>query len=184
MFGRRLLTTFLLSLSLSVDDLAVGVAYGLQRRSIRLGALLLVILGSAISMVVAMLAGRLLTTGLPHSMADWISAALLAGLGVWTLTRAYRERHEPPEAHPLPAGVWEAFYLGLALGIDDSAEAMGLAIAGYPIALTVVLFKLSQAIAISLGSLLGWRGLGAVVRRRLAYLPGLVLLLVGAAQLW
>jgi putative Mn2+ efflux pump MntP len=181
-------TTFLLSLSLSADDMVVGVSYGLRRTLLRPAPLALIVLGSTLSMTLSMLLGKLLTAGLHHSVTRYLSVALLGGLGLWTLYKAWKESRSEPQARPgarrllRAVGLWESFYLGLALGVDDFAEAFGLAVAGFPVALTVVLFKVSEVLMICTGELLGYLGL-ARLAGHLAYVPGVTLFLVGLWQL-
>jgi putative Mn2+ efflux pump MntP len=69
------------------------------------------------------------------------------------------------------------------LGIDDFAEALGLAVAGFPILLTVLLFKLSEVIAIFTGDLLAEKGLSKYISGKLAWIPGITLIAVGIWQL-
>lgn len=74
------------------------------------------------------------------------------------------------------------FLLSLLLSVDDFAEAVGLAVAGFFIPLTVALFKISEVVAVYAGIYLGLFGLARLVTRRLVYVPGLTLLAVAAWQ--
>jgi putative Mn2+ efflux pump MntP len=188
---KTLIIAFLLSLSVSVDDMAVGVSYGLRRVRMQFLPMVTMVMGSTISMLFAMELAKLLTASLSHTVTTYMAAVLLTALGCGTLYRGRREcldrdvRGEKSE-NSLREGVplWESFYLGLALGVDDFAEAVGLALAGFPILLTVGLFKLSEVITVLLGAWLGYHGVTKVLRCRLRYIPGIVLILVGLYQLF
>jgi putative Mn2+ efflux pump MntP len=81
--------------------------------------------------------------------------------------------------------IWEAFYLGAALGVDDFAEAIGLGVAGFPVALTVFFFKLSEVIMISAGMYLAYQGMAVnKFNERIKYIPGIILIGVGIKQLF
>lgn len=190
MFPRKALATLLLSLSLSVDGMAVGISYGLRRVRMRFLPLAVMLMGSTIAMTAAMDLAKVITAPLDETVTKCLSAALLTALGSWTLYRGWRECaaagpvEEPEEATSAgDVNLWESFYLGLALGADDFAEAAGLATAGCSVGFTVVIFKLSELIMILVGSELGFHGVTKILRRRLRLVPGLVLMGVGLWQL-
>jgi putative Mn2+ efflux pump MntP len=191
MFLTTLISTFFLSLALSVDDMVVGVSYGLRKTMIPLKNLLLIVVGSTVSMYVAMLLGKFVISFLNVNTTRYLSFILLAGLGCRVMFNAWQEskksgliRQTTYSKWSDPLSVWESLYLGVALGIDDFAEALGLAVAGFPIILTVFLFKLSEVIAIYSGSLLGKKELSKFINAKLAFIPGITLISVGIWQLF
>ena len=66
--------------------------------------------------------------------------------------------------HPLTlngsksVSIWETYVVGLGLGVDDFAQALGLAVAGFPIVLTVILLEVAELIAILSGNYLAFKG--------------------------
>ena len=187
---RKLFTTFLIALSLSIDDLAVGAAYGLQKIMLPAKPLLFMILGSTITMTLSMLVGKLFLSVFQETVSTYFSVALLIALGGYYLYKAWHENNACKirsqnciaKAHTV-VNIGEAFYLGAALGIDDFAEAMGLAVAGFPVLLTVLLFKVAEVMMVLGGIYLGSKGFSRFIHDWLAYLPGIVLILVGFWQL-
>ena len=73
---------------------------------------------------------------------------------------------------------WETYLVGLGLGVDDFAQALGLALAGFPIVLTVFLLEVAEVIALLSGNFLALKGFSKKVNGRLSIIPGIVLLLV------
>jgi putative Mn2+ efflux pump MntP len=190
MFFITLLKTFFLSLVLSVDDMAVGVSYGLRKTAIPLKNLLFIVLGSTTSMYVSMLLGKFVISFFNETATKYLSFFLLAGLGCRVMYVAWQDSKKKGAIQQLehpkwlnPISLWESLYLGISLGIDDFAEAIGLAIAGFPIILTVFLFKLSEVIAIYTGYLLGAKELSRFMTPKLAFIPGIALICIGIWQL-
>lgn len=129
----KLLVTFLLSLALSVDDLVVGVSYGLRHVLLRARPLAIMLFGSTVSMTLSMAIGKLLNANLSHTVSSWASALILVGLGLHVTWEAISVResgieHNTVARNPFQEAMrpWEAFTLGTALGVDDFAEALGL----------------------------------------------------------
>ena len=192
MFIKTLFATFVISLSLSVDDLVVGVSYGLRKTRILFKTVLMIVLGSTLSMLIAMYFGKLITSHLTGIIARIISFCLLVGLGCWAIFKVWQEIKQNKTGLTGEATFFkwsavlnekEAFSLGLALGVDDFAEALGLAVAGFPIIITVLLFKLSEVIAILLGAYLGAKKFSKYISSKLAFVPGITLIIVGIWQL-
>ncbi len=184
----KFIQIFFLSLLLSIDDFAAGVSYGLRKTTIPFKNLLFVVIGSASSLYIFMFLGKYLGSLFNDQIKTYLSFVLLAGLGCWIIFKAWQDRNKPIHEfeHPKwvkPISIWEYVYLGASLGIDDFAEAVGLAVAGFPIILTVILLQVSEVIAMWVGSLLGYKTLSRFVTPKLNYIPGLTLIGIAIWQL-
>lgn len=188
MFIITFIKLFFLSLLLSIDDFAAGVSYGLRKTTIPFKNLFFVVIGSASSLFIFMLLGKYLSTLFTDKVKTYISFILLAGLGCWIIFKAWRERKKPIHEfeHPKwtkPISIWEYLYLGASLGVDDFAEAVGLAVAGFPIVLTVILLQVSEVLAMWLGSFLGDKELSKFISPKLNFIPGVTLIGIAVWQL-
>lgn len=80
-----------LALALSIDGLAVGVAYGMRRIRVPVRSLLMIGLCSAACFAVALMLGdvaaAVIGLGAPH----FIGAAILIGLGLWHIGKGWEE---------------------------------------------------------------------------------------------
>lgn len=65
---------------------------------------------------------------------------------------------------------WETYFVGLGLGVDDFAQALGLSLAGFPIILTVCLLEASEVIALFSGNFLSLKGFSKKVNRSMRLL--------------
>ena len=181
MFLVKFFQIFFLSILLSIDDFAAGVSYGLRKTTIPLKNLIYVVIGSASSLYIFMFSGKYLSSFFNDNTNKYLGFFLLAGLGCWIMFKAWRDRNKPIHEleHPKwtkPISVWEYIYLGATLGIDDFAEAVGLAVAGFPVVLTVILLQISEVIAMWVGSYLGDKELSRFISPKLAFIPGLTLI--------
>jgi putative Mn2+ efflux pump MntP len=192
-FAITFFTLFILSLTLSVDDFSVGVAYGLFKIRIPFKTLIITVLGSATSTWGVMFIGRFIFTSIPDYITNWLSAIILTVIGCKMFYNGWIKKDDSSEFvnnHPLSSSdskavsFWETYVLGLGLGVDDFAQALGLAVAGFPIVLTVILLEVSEMIAILSGNFLAFKGFSKKVNGRLSLIPGIILILVGLYQIF
>ncbi|MGV8982320.1 manganese efflux pump [Clostridium sp.] len=178
---------FILALTLSADDFSVGVAYGLFKIRISFKSLIILVLGSATSTYGAMLIGRFIFTSIPGYITAWLSSIILAIIGCKMFYNGWKGKNDKSEVLKAEAKrkvtFLETYIVGLGLGVDDFAQALGLSLAGFPIALTVLLLEAAEVIAILTGNYLAFKGFSKKVNGKLSIIPGVVLLLVAVYQI-
>jgi putative Mn2+ efflux pump MntP len=181
----------LFGIAANTDNLAVGLAYGLKRRSIGwMPNLLIAVITTAITLV-ALVFGREIRHLLPEELPNVLGGSLLVALAAWNL---YRDRDgafdESAMADRFAAqgsvGLRESLILAGALSINN----IGLAVAGgiggigyLPAAVSIFFWSVAmllvgQAISTRLAQL---RAFGRVLRSPLS--GNAVLLVAGLAML-
>lgn len=180
-------TIFILAITLSVDDLSVGIAYGLFKVRLSLKLLIIMVLGSATSTYGVMLIGKFIFTSMPDYLTDWISAIILGCVGIKMIYSGWKQKEDLSKLvkkspfssdNNKPVSLWETYLVGLGLGVDDFAQALGLAVAGFPIILTVCLLEFAELIMLLGGNFLAIKGFSKKINGRLSIIPGIVLILV------
>lgn len=95
------LPALLLALSSNLDNVGVGVAYGIRRVGVPFASNLVIALITGIGTLAAMLAGQTIGGFLEPRIAHFLGGALLIGLGIWVAfqeSRAVVQRESPQ--HP------------------------------------------------------------------------------------
>jgi putative sporulation protein YtaF len=178
---------FFLALTLSVDDFSVGVAYGLFKTKLSIKSLIIMVLGSATSTYGVMLVGKFIFTSMPDYITDWLSVIILGGVGCKMIYNGWKQKDDYSEEtknnllssnDSKSVSFLENYVVGLGLGVDDFAQALGLAVAGFPIILTVLLLEVAELIMILSGNFLAIKGFSKKINGRLSIIPGIVLILV------
>ena len=185
-FIMTFLGLFFLALTLSVDDFSVGVAYGLYKTRLSLKSLIIMVLGSATSTYGVMIIGKFIFTSMPDYITDLLSVIILGSVGCKMIYNGWKQKDDYSEiknnllssSNSKPVSFLETYIVGLGLGVDDFAQALGLAVAGFPIVLTVILLEVAELIMILAGNLLAIKGFSKKINGRLSIIPGIVLLLV------
>jgi putative Mn2+ efflux pump MntP len=185
-------TIFILALTLSADDFSIGVAYGLFKTRLPFKSLMILVLGSATSTYGIMLLGKFIFTSMPDYISTWLSAFILGGIGCKMLYNGWKQKDDysdfvnkdPFSSNNLKSvSFLEVYFVGLGLGVDDFAQALGLSLAGFPIILTVLLLETAEVIALLSGNFLALKGFSKKASKKLSIIPGIVLLLVALYQI-
>jgi len=187
------LALFFLALTLSVDDFSVGVSYGLFKTRLSFKSLMILVLGSATSTYGVMLIGKFIFTSMPNYITAWLSVIILGSIGCKMIYNGWKQKDDYPELAknaPLSpsdsksVSFLETYLVGLGLGVDDFAQALGLAVAGFPIILTVCVLEVAEVIALLSGNFLALKGFSKKINGRLSIVPGIVLILVALYQIF
>lgn len=176
----------LLAVSANIDNLGVGVAYGVKRRSIVLGHNLLIALVSGGATLLSMAAGEWLNDYMSEAFANVLSGAIMIAIGLCGVAHAMRRRSNvSPQIGPGPrTSTSEAAVLAVSLAFNNLGSGLGAGISHVSIALTAGLTAAGSMVTIAGGHLVGRRTSRAISRRRLGVTAGLIFIVVGIYELF
>ncbi len=173
------IASFLLALSTNLDNLAVGVTYGLKKLKVGWRANLTIAVLSGISTLVAMSVGDAIEDFLSVQTASHLGGTILMAIGLWGMYTAWQKnRSETPPATKM--NLKQAWILGLALTATNFGTGVGAGITELDINLTSALSFGSSLVTIGGGYLLGKQLDIGLSRRQLELLCGLLLTVLGA----
>lgn len=190
------LSAVLIAAVSNLDNLAVGIAFGIRDTRIAIGPNLIIASLTTAATAGAIACGSVCSTLVPSAMASVLAASIIIGIGAATIsthrsvfpaparTRARAafhstSAHEGRRAISYRAGL----ALGVALSVNNLGAGVGAGVAGVPLIGTTLVAGLLSLICVGGGSRLG-RVLGAAfLPRRASVIAGLLLMLVGAAML-
>ncbi len=152
------LASILLSLSTNLDNLAVGVAYGLRNLTITFSANLLIAIFSGMSTWIAMSLGVTMGQLLSEQFAASLGSLILFGigmLGIWETLQSQTERLQISTNEPNSISLDQAALLGLGLTISNLGTGVGAGLAQLDVILTSFLSFISSLMMIGGGYLIG-----------------------------
>jgi putative Mn2+ efflux pump MntP len=187
-----LLLAVLVALVSNVDNLAVGVAFGMRGQRVALAPNSLIVAITMAGTFGAMSSGRALATLLPPEIGSDLGGTIIAAIGVGAVTASVTALWRPARDAPARVGrmlrsprmlSWrDAVPVGVALSLNNIGSGVGAGAAGVsPVATTLLAGVFSLAF-VGGGSVFGW-SIGQRVGRRAPLVAGIVLVGLGAAML-
>ena len=190
------LSAVLIAAVSNLDNLAVGVAFGMRGSRIATPPNLIIAAVTMAATAGAMTSGRALSHVLPSSVASWLGSLIIIAIGAWTVVaslRALRARARTTLPRSVRLGrevdargvlsSREALVLGVALSLNNVGSGVGAGVAGIPPLATTLLAGLFSLLCVGGGSTLGISLRRNVLGGRAPLIAGVVLLFVGAAML-
>lgn len=202
----------LFAMAVSADGFVVGLSYGCSRIRIPFLSLVVIAASSALAVTASMLMGQGMLL-LFSQKASVIGAILIMLVGIYFILNGFRSRiasietddeepllsfsvrflgiivqilKEPNTADMDASGeisIREAFFLGLALALDALGAGVGVAMTGFSILYTAIAVGMIKFIVVNTGMCLGKRIDSKPLRTLSAWIPGLVLLMIGFMEL-
>ena len=181
-----ILASLLLSLSTNLDNLAVGVAYGLRNITITVLANLFIAILSGLSTFVAMSFGVTISQFLSTQSAAALGSLILLGIGIFSLWETLTSQDEIPlnlSHQPNHMSVHQALLLGLGLTITNLGTGVGAGLAQLDLVLTSFFSFISSLITIGGGYLIGKILTSNLSSHGLGLISGSLLILLGIINL-
>lgn len=176
----EILSALLLSISANLDNLFLGMSFGIQNRRITLGCNILIGLFSAVA--------TFLCCGAASFLLGWgrlthvLGGLLIIALGVRAMLEPEPETPEEGAARGR-LSIRDAVLLGAALAANCIGLSFGAGLAGVPPVWAGVAVGAASVLTVGLGNALGLRAGLLVSGKRLNRLSGLLMLVLGTAQI-
>lgn len=199
----HILSFLLFATSVNLDNLLVGIAYGVKGIRIHFFSNLLIAVITTVGTVVSMLVGAVLIQFLSTGLSTLLGSMILIALGVWMMKdffwkgKVKREEdnvkasandilRDPEKADADCSGCIEgreAILLALALSLNNFGLGLGASIAGLNIVVTAVSSFVFSLLSLGLGVKLGRRYLSKFAGKYAALFSGLLIILLGIYEL-
>lgn len=205
----NVMALILLAFAVSLDSFSVGFTYGLRKMKIPLVSIIIIACMSALTLLISMLIGEVVSNILSPSIAERMGGLLLIMLGVWITFQTLRSHDTTQEEteekviatiemkyfgiainilkKPLAADMdrsgtingMEAILLGLALSLDAFGAGLGAAMLGFSPLLLACSIGVMSSLFIKAGMSFGNKLAYRTWLNKVAFLPGVLLILIG-----
>lgn len=201
----HIVSSLLFSFSANIDNLAVGIAYGIKNLKIQFSKSLIIAFMSCIGTIISMSFGKALTHIIPIHIANLLGGIILIGFGIWSISITTKDKKEelsendhtvlsyeellntPEKADVDKSGYIdfkESLTLGFALAVNNMGMGIGASITGLSVIITSLLTFLFSLIFLSAGSYLGKKFLSNVIGKFAGILSGIIILLLGLYEMF
>lgn len=203
----QFISAFLFAFSANIDNLAVGVTYGIRKLKINLFHSVIIAFMSCLGTFISMLFGKIICKFAPTDITSAIGSFLLIGLGVWSIYESekplkstdettekeqgkllsYDDLINKPEKADLDNSGYidfkESLILGLALALNNMGMGIGGSIIGLNIFITSLLTFILSILFISLGCYLGKKITSSYLGKLSGILAGFIIIGLGIYEL-
>lgn len=205
----HIMSIIMLGIAANLDNLGIGLAYGIRRIRIPVGSNLIIAGLSGLATALSGFGGHLLLDILPSGLGNILGGGIVAAVGVWTIASYYQDKNknmvlpspdkeltienlkiiieEPHKADIDYSGhisTKEAILLGVALAVNASATGLGAGMTGLSVigmTLSVIIFSL---LTITIGDYTGQRCASLYLGDRAALVAGILLIMVGIYEMF
>ena len=179
-------TILLLGVGVNLDNLCIGISFGLAKKDISAYANLLIALISGLASYAVCACAQALTKSL-SCVATIIGSILLIGLGIWTIVSCFRKKTENEDAAGMAArsiGLMEACMLGFALALNALAASLGMGLSGVSALEVGLSIGVCSFITVGIGNYLGKKTMSIKAPGKLDLISGLFLIAIGVWELF
>jgi putative Mn2+ efflux pump MntP len=167
----------------SFDNIGVRLAYSIGGVKVQfLKNILISLMAFAVSFA-ASLSGNVVSHLLNEDIASILSMIILSAAGIHIIYEGCSKKDEIKDLNSHTLSYKESASVGTALALDDIGGSVGVGLAGYsPLAVGAAFFTVSFLIFISGNYLIKFSGRFRVSRKTTAMLAGIIMILIGIAQ--
>lgn len=202
-----LVPAFLLSLSACLDNIVIGVAYGMKKTKIPFYSNLLIAIITSFGTLISMMFGKLIATIIPMYISQALGAAMIILIGIYfILDYAIKNKRGKTPIHeaigdiestqqnlcyiqdqccsPQKINFKETIMLAFALTINNLGIGVSASLAGVNIAATVTLTFIISILTIVLGVAMGFNIIGRIFGKYASLVSGILMVILGFVELF
>ncbi|QUF82198.1 sporulation membrane protein YtaF [Clostridium butyricum] len=198
------LSALLYSLSSNLDNLVIGIAYGVKKIKIGLISNLIIATVTSIGTLISMSVGKFISGFLPTSLTNMLGAVIIMLLGLYFLIQSilklipksysnslalknvdeimdYAEKSDSDNSGTL--NIKEAFVVSLGLMLNNLGTGLAASITGVNVSITVICTFILSIALLMLGKSIGHNVLGAICGKYAPLISGVLLIILGIFEL-
>ena len=198
------LSALLYSLSSNLDNLVIGIAYGVKKIKIGLISNLIIATVTSIGTLISMSVGKFISGFLPTSLTNMLGAVIIMLLGLYFLIQSilklipksysnslalknvdeimdYAEKSDSDNSGTL--NIKEAFVVSLGLMLNNLGTGLAASITGVNVSITVICTFILSIAPLMLGKSIGHNILGSICGKYAPLISGVLLIILGIFEL-
>lgn len=198
------LSALLYSLSSNLDNLVIGIAYGVKKIKIGITPNLIIATVTSIGTLISMSVGKFISGFLPTSLTNMLGAVIIMLLGLYFLIQSilklipksysnslalknvdeimdYAEKSDSDNSGTL--NIKEAFVVSLGLMLNNLGTGLAANITGVNVSITVICTFILSIALLMLGKSIGHNVLGSICGKYAPLISGVLLIILGIFEL-
>ena len=194
-------------ISASLDNLVVGIAYGIKKIKISVSCNLIIAMISFIGTFLSMIIGKPILKFFSKEASNLLGSSILIIIGLWFMLNYLYKEYKVPTIDPLIAhkanyseildnpekadfnnsgsiDFKESLTLGAALALNNIGLGIGASITGMNIYLTSIFVLIFSFFSIPLGNILGKKILPKTLQHKAELISGIFIIILGLYEMF
>lgn len=185
----NLISAILFSFSANLDNIAIGISYGLKKIHISILKILIISIFTTLFTFASMLLGKYLVNILNENIANCFGAYILIALGIYTLTKdildriRYNNKRTNNIKELKPIDFKELMTIILILSTNNIAAGIAASATGVNVIATTIFSFIFSFGLLLLGNTIGKSIMNKFIEKYCNILSSLILILIGIIEL-
>lgn len=185
----HLLSTLLFALSSNMDNIAIGLSYGIKKIHLRMFHCLLIAGITALGTAAAMLAGTQIHGFISEKEGGILGGTLIIGIGLWGILRTLREQYgkaagSKKKTQPTQISYKETAVLGAALAVNNIGLGIGASMTGLEPVFTSALSFLFSFLLLTAGNHIGRSKLSELIGKNAELTANILMIALGIYEMF
>ncbi|MGL5417607.1 MAG: manganese efflux pump [Clostridium sp.] len=188
-----LITAFLFSLSSNIDNLIIGVSYGIKDEKIPIFQNTIIAIITTVGTLVAMIAGKLIEKYISNEIGNILGAAVIILMGLYFILVSVKEikgkKKTTENFHEQVAvqkniGIKDSIVLGFALATNNLGVGVAASIMGLSIFWVCIFTFITSILTILIGEEVGDHIIGRILGKYDNLISGILLIILGLIEIF
>lgn len=181
-----LISAFIFSLSSNIDNLVIGISYGIKKERISMVSNIIIAIITTIGTYISMEFGKFICRFISNHISNLFGAATLILMGVYFVTQSIIEKEKEKKLDDKQAkkmNLKDTLLLGLALASNNLGVGVAASITGLGVKWVVIFTFITSILTLSIGQSLGDHVIGKFIGKYDSLISGILLVILGIIEI-
>lgn len=182
-----ILSAFIFSLSSNIDNLVIGISYGIKNEKISMFSNIIIAIITTIGTYISMEFGKFICRFISNDISNLFGALTLLLMGAYFVTQSIieKEREKKVESKRVTKlNIKDTILLALALASNNLGVGVAASITGLGIKWVLIFTFITSILTISIGQSLGDHVIGKFIGKYDSLISGILLLILGIVEIF
>ncbi|MGL4656827.1 MAG: manganese efflux pump MntP family protein [Sarcina sp.] len=182
-----ILSAFIFSLSSNIDNLVIGISYGIKEEKISMLSNIIIAIITTLGTYISMEFGKFICRFISHDISNLFGAITLLLMGAYFVTQSIIEKEKDKKVEKKKVtklSAKDTILLALALASNNLGVGVAASITGLGIKWVLIFTFITSILTISIGQSLGDHVIGKFIGKYDSLISGILLVLLGVLEIF
>lgn len=182
-----ILSAFIFSLSSNIDNLVIGISYGIKDERISMFSNIIIAIITTLGTYISMEFGKFICRFISNDISNLFGSITLLLMGVYFITQSIIEKEKDKKTENKKVtklNTKDTIFLALALASNNLGVGVAASITGLGIKWVLIFTFITSILTISIGQSLGDHIIGKFIGKYDSLISGILLLILGIVEIF